>query len=198
MSSSVLLCPLWRPISQRTKLNCSYLKVCCSVQDHQLCKQVQLQALQVFLSPLSSSMAVKHGPYLLTLWKRSRPLKPRAWGNLSASPTWSARSTTGCRARSTPLWVHRNQEMETCIVRACHMLQQASPKHPSGHLRGWVMLLLAEEMLDGQHQGADIPAHARTVHKGLLQKRLEEDLCWIVSRVPLMTQSVKGLNWTEL
>ena len=34
-----------------------------------------------------------------------------------------------------------------------------------------------EEMLDGQHQRVDIPAHARTAHKGLLQKRLEEDLC---------------------
>ena len=134
MSSSVLLCPLWRPISQRTKLNSSYLKVCCSVQDHQLCKQVQ--APQVFLSPPSSSMAVKHGPYLLTLWKRSRPLKPRAWGNLSASPTWSARSTTGCRARSTPLWVHRNQETETCIVRACHMLQQPLQNILQGTLEG--------------------------------------------------------------
>ena len=32
-------------------------------------------------------------------------------------------------------------------------------------------------MLDGQHQRVDIPAHARTAHKGLMQKRLEEDLC---------------------
>ena len=31
-------------------------------------------------------------------------------------------------------------------------------------------------MLDGQHQRVDIPVHARTAHKGLLQKRLEEDL----------------------
>ena len=35
---------------------------------------------------------------------------------------------------------------------------------------------------------------ARTAHKGLLQKRLEEDLCWIFPHVPLTTQSVKGLN----
>ena len=36
-------------------------------------------------------------------------------------------------------------------------------------------------------------AHARTGQKGLLQKRLEEDLCWIIPRVsPLME-----LNWTE-
>ena len=36
--------------------------------------------------------------------------------------------------------------------------------------------MLAEEMLGGQHQGVDISAHARTAHKGLLQRRLEEDL----------------------
>ena len=38
------------------------------------------------------------------------------------------------------------------------------------------MLWLAEEMLVGQHQRVDIHAHAKTAHKGLLQKRLEENL----------------------
>ena len=55
-----------------------------------------------------------------------------------------------------------------------------------------------EEMLDGQHQRVDIPAHARAAYKGLLQKRLEEDLCWIVPYVPPTTALVKELNWTEL
>ena len=40
----------------------------------------------------------------------------------------------------------------------------------------------------------DIHAHARTAHKSLLQKRLEEDLCRFVPYVPPMTHSVKGLN----
>ena len=44
--------------------------------------------------------------------------------------------------------------------------------------------LSAEEMLDGQHQRVDIFAFARTAHKGLLQKRLEEDLCLIVPHAP--------------
>ena len=44
----------------------------------------------------------------------------------------------------------------------------------------------------------DNPAHARTSDKGLLRKRLEGDLCWIVLHVPPTTQSVEGLNWTEL
>ena len=49
--------------------------------------------------------------------------------------------------------------------------------HSSGHLGGWAMPWSAEEKLDGQYQRADIPAHARAAHKGLLQRRLEEDLC---------------------
>ena len=53
-----------------------------------------------------------------------------------------------------------------------------------------------EEMLNGQYQRVDITTHVRTAHNGLLQKRLEEDLCWIVLHFPPMTQSVR--NWTEL
>ena len=34
-----------------------------------------------------------------------------------------------------------------------------------------------EEMWNGQNQRVDVRAHARAAHKGLLQKRLEEDLC---------------------
>ena len=41
----------------------------------------------------------------------------------------------------------------------------------------------AEEMLDGQHQRMDNPARARSTHKGLLQKRPEEDLCCSVPPV---------------
>ena len=46
-----------------------------------------------------------------------------------------------------------------------------------GNPGGWATPWSAEEMLDGKHQRVDIPAHARTANKGLLQKRLEEDLC---------------------
>ena len=64
------------------------------------------------------------------------------------------------------------------MVRACHTPQQPVHNHPSGHLGVWETPWSAVKMLDGQHQRADIPAHARTAHKGLLQKRLEEDL-WL-------------------
>ena len=77
------------------------------------------------------------------------------------------------------------QETETCMVRVCRMPRQRLQNHPSGHLGGWMMPWSTEEMLDEQRQRVNIPAYARTAHKGLLQKRLEED------------QSVKGLNRTE-
>ena len=65
------------------------------------------------------------------------------------------------------------------------------------HLEGFATPWLTEKMLDGQHQRVDIPAHARTAHKGLLQKRLKEDLCWIFPIVSPTTRSVKWLNWPE-
>ena len=55
------------------------------------------------LSP-SSSMAVKHGPCLLTLEKGSRLEKPSARGNF----LHLLYATTWCRVRTTSLWVHRN------------------------------------------------------------------------------------------
>ena len=69
------------------------------------------------------------------------------------------------------------QETERCMVRACHTAQQPLQNHPTGHLGGWTTLWLAEEILDGQQQRVGIPAHTGTVYRGLLQKRLEEDLC---------------------
>ena len=70
--------------------------------------------------------------------------------------------------------------------------------HIQHHTRwqGCVGCVYVEEMLNGQHQRVDITAHTRTAHNGLLQKRLEEGLCWIVLHFPPMTQSVR--DWTEL
>ena len=42
---------------------------------------------------------------------------------------------------------------------------------PLGHLGGWAAAWSAKEMLDGQHQRVDIPAHARAAHNGLLEKK---------------------------
>ena len=83
------------------------------------------------------------------------------------------------------------------MVRACHMQRQPLQNHPSGHLERWATSWSAEEMLDGQRQRADISALARTGHNGLLQRRLEGDLCCVVPHV-LSTDSVgqgTELNW---
>ena len=142
-------------------------------------------------------MAVNHGPCLLILWKGPRPLKPSARAQDRRLGT--EQDQLSCGSTGTP---GNCQETETYnvsyMVWACHTPRQPLQNHPSGHLGGWAASWSAEEMLDGQHQKVDIPAHAKTAYKGLLQKRLEEDLCWIVPHVPPATQSVKGLNWTEL
>ena len=57
----------------------------------------------------------------------------------------------------------------TCL--SCHTPRQPLRDHPSGHLGGWATPWSTEEMLDGQRQRVDILAHARTAHKGLLQKK---------------------------
>ena len=74
----------------------------------------------------------------------------------------------------------------------------ASPKPPfkASEMSGNAMVGSRNCRMDSIKM--DISAHARTAHKGLQQESLEEDICWIVLHVPSMTQSVKGLNWTEL
>ena len=63
------------------------------------------------------------------------------------------------------------QETKTFMIRACHTPRQPLQNHPSRHLGGWATPWSPEEILDGQHQRVDIPAHARTARKGLLQRR---------------------------
>ena len=77
-----------------------------------------------------------------------------------------------------------------------HTPRQPLQNRPSGRLGGWATPWSVEEMLDGLHQRMDIPAHARAADKGLLQKRLEEALCWIVPHVPPTTQMSR--DWAEL
>ena len=76
--------------------------------------------------------------------------------------------------------------------------QQPVQNHSSGRRWGWAKPRSAEEMMFGQRQRAHIPAHAKTAHSVVLQKKPEGDLCWIIGHVPPMTQSVNGLDRTEL
>ena len=65
------------------------------------------------------------------------------------------------------------QETETRMPRACYAPRQSLQKHRS-----------AEQMLDGRRHRVDIPVHARTTSNDLQQKRLGDDLCWIVPHPP--------------
>ena len=54
-------------------------------------------------------------------------------------------------------------------------------------------------MLDGQRQRVNVPVHARTAHDGILQKGMEEDICWIALHAPPPpTTTHARTHWIEL
>ena len=86
-------------------------------------------------------MAVKYGPYLLTLKKGSRLLKSSSWGNFSAFTTWSTRPTTG-RGKINFL-VGPQASLLATVMRwklawFGHVTHHNRPfqNHPSGHFGG--------------------------------------------------------------
>ena len=83
------------------------------------------------------------------------------------------------------------------MVRVCHKSHDSRSKTSFRTPKGWATPLSAEEMLDRQYQRVDIPVRAKTAHNGLLRKRLEEDLCWILPDVPL-DDPIDPRDWTEL
>ena len=127
-------------------------------------------------------MAVRHQPCLLTLKKGIQAFETKLLRKLlcisylehkSNDWMWSkVKFLVGPHEHFLVLSRHSNLHG----LSMSHTMT-ASQKHPSGHLGGRVMPRLAQAMLVGQHQRVDIPAHARTAHKGLLQKRLEENIC---------------------
>ena len=86
-----------------------------------------------------------------------------------------------------------NQTLISDLITCIAPWRQPLQNRPSEHLGAWATPWSAEEMLDGLQQRVDIPAHARSAYQGLLQKRLEEDLCWIVPHV-LIGQGTE-MNW---
>ena len=86
------------------------------------------------------------------------------------------------------------QEKENYMVWASHALPQPLPNHPSGHLGAWATQRSAQDLLDGQRQRLDVPAHAGTTHDSLSKKRLEEYLCRIIRHALPTSRSIEGLN----
>ena len=77
-------------------------------------------------------------------------------------------------------------------------LRQPLQNHSSGHLRVGDAAV-GRGMLDEQHQRVDIPAHARTAHKGFPQKRLEKGSLLHCPSCPPDDPVGQGtkLNWTD-
>ena len=152
----------------------------CSASPHQDClskginvQTKQDQAVSNFASlwsPPSSSTGMKHGPCLLTEKKKDPSFRKQVHEDTSPYLLLGAQDD-----RLDPLLaaVKRRKLM----VLACHTPRQPLQNHSSGHRGEWATPWSVEEMLDGQHQRVDIPAHARTAHRDLLQKGLEGDLC---------------------
>ena len=73
--------------------------------------------------------------------------------------------------------------------------------HPSGHLGGWAMPWLAEEMLDGQDQRWTSVPMPELLTIAACRKDWKR-ICWIVPHAPppnptIVNQLVKGLNWKQ-
>ena len=130
--------------------------------------------------PLSSCMTVKHGPCLLTLRKGSMPLKTKCLRKL-LNISYLEHKTD--RVQSKIISLMGPQEPLPATVKREKLAwfwQVAETASLKPSFRGpWSVMVpwSAEEMRDKQHQRVAISAYARTAHKGLLQERLEEDLC---------------------
>ena len=151
-------------------------------RSHAINSQTSSSCSSLF-SPPSSFVALKHGLCLLILKERSRLSKPEETSphllrGAQVQRLSAEQDQLPCRYTGT--------SSGSCLVRTCHTPGQSLQNHPSGHLGRWATPWSAEEMLDGQQQRVDNPAHARTAHSDLLQKkqnkkntekRLEEYLC---------------------
>ena len=104
-----------------------------------------MSKLKLYKSLVSSTC-----PCVCWLWEKDPDLqKPSVWGNLSTSPTWSMQPMTGCWARSTSLWLHWNFFWQLSRNGSAHGFGRShamttSPKPSSGHLGGWMKLLLLQ------------------------------------------------------
>ena len=106
----------------------------------------------------------------------------------------------GCGTRSASLWVHRNLFWQLSRYGNLHGLgiSHATTVWPKRSLRAAWKVGDAMVCHGWTASKSGHPCPCQNCSQGLLQKRLEEDLCWIIHHVPLMTQSVTGMNWTEL
>ena len=147
----------------------------------------------------SSSTAVKYGPCLLILKKGSS-----VWGNFCISSTWSARPMTNGEKDQLPSG-SQDQDLFWQLSRdgnlhglACHTPCQPLPIPSS--MAPWRMndTVVTRGNAGWTTSKSGHPCPCQNHSQGPPAENLEEDFSWIAPHVTPMTQSVKGLNWTEL
>ena len=94
--------------------------------------------------------------------ERIQAFKTKCMRSFSASPTWSTTPMTGCRARSTSLWVQRNLFWQLSRDGNSHGegMSHATTASPKPSFKALWKLgdpWSAEEMLDEQYQRMNIP-----------------------------------------
>ena len=91
------------------------------------------------------------------------------------------------------------QETESCMLRACHTLQQPLQNHPSGHPGVWVTPCRQRKCYMDNVKEWTSPAHARTARRASAEKTGRGSLRNRPSRPPDdPTGQGTELNWTEL
>ena len=79
----------------------------------------------------------------------------------------------------------------------CHSCSPADGENVVVVGGGGIQLKISSALQEEVSDLKLLSAHARTAYRGLLQKGLEGDLCWIIPHSPPpppVTQSIKGLN----
>ena len=130
--------------------------------------------------------------------KRSRLLKPPARGNFSTSPTWGTRLTTGWGGKINFL-VGPEEPLLATVKRQKLMWF----KHVTCH-KGYTSAIFQGIFEDGQPHDWHRQCWMDIIPPELFTrascrkdwKRISTES--ILGLCPLVTQSVKGLNWTEL
>ena len=168
---------------------------------HQLCKKVQ--TLQSLLSPLPSYATVKHRPCLLTEKKnkRTQALETKCMRKLLRIFYLKHKTNNWVRSKINFLVGPREHPVTTVKILKLAWFGNV-PRHDKqsrvilqgtlegGLRRGRQRKCCVDNIKKGGHPAHAIPCS----RKGLLQTRLEEDLCLIALHVPPTTQSAKGLN----
>ena len=152
------------------------------------------------LSPPSSSMAVKHGPCLLTLKKRIQSFESKYLRkHLYISCLEHTRPMPGCEARSTSLWVCRSLFLQLSGDRNFHGSGMSHSMTASPKLSFRAPWKVGDATVSRENAGWTTSKSGHTCpcqncSQGPPAERTGRGSLLNRPHVPQTTQSVKGLN----